>query len=98
MSVAMRIKRLVLDVDKGIGSPSVLELARAIGSVESVDAFNITVTEIDLETVGMDVAVEGVDVDYEALLRAIERAGAVVHSIDELAAGDRIVPYPVRRR
>jgi hypothetical protein len=94
----MQIKRVALDVDKGIASPTVLELARAIDAVDTVEAFHIVVTEIDLETVGMDIAVEGSAIDYESVLAAIEKAGAVVHSVDELIAGDRMIAPPVRMR
>jgi hypothetical protein len=94
----MNIRRLVLDVDKAISRPSVVEIARAISGVPGVDGLNITVTEIDVETVGMDVAIEGTDLNYDALVQAIEATGAVVHSVDELAAGSRIVGYQRRSR
>lgn len=94
----VNIRRIVLDVDKAIARPTVPEIAEAIESVNGVEALNITVTEIDIETVGMDVTVEGEHIDYEALTKAIELTGAVVHSIDELASGDRIVDRIKRAR
>jgi len=94
----MNIRRLVLDVDKAMARPSLVAIAEAISAVPGTAALNITVTEIDVETVGMDIAIEGQDLDYDALAKAIEGAGAVVHSIDELAAGDRVVPYVPRAR
>jgi len=93
----VNIRRLVLDVDKAIARPSVLELGQAIERVPGVQGLNIAVTESDLETVGMDVTVEGEAIDYEALVAAIEATGAVVHSVDELAAGERLVEG-IRRR
>ena len=53
----MNIRRLVLDVDKAISKPTVPELAEAICRVEGVEAVNITVTEIDIETVGFNVTI-----------------------------------------
>jgi hypothetical protein len=97
-SCPMNIRRLVLDVDKAIARPSVLELAQAIERAPGVQGLNIVVTEIDLETVGMNVTVEGDGVDYHALATAIEATGAVVHSIDELAAGERLVEGVARVR
>jgi hypothetical protein len=94
----MNIRRLVLDVDKALARPSILELAEAIAGAPGVQGLNITVTEIDIETVGMDVTVEGERIDYGALTKAIEGTGAVVHSIDELAAGERLVEAVARRR
>jgi hypothetical protein len=94
----MNIRRLVLDVDKAVARPSIPELAIAIENSQGVEGANITVTEIDVETVGMDVTVEGDHIDYEALVGAIESCGAVVHSIDQLVAGSRMVEGIKRAR
>jgi hypothetical protein len=52
-----------------------------------VEAANLTVTEIDLETVGLVITVEGSAVDYQALAAAIERAGgASMFIVDRVAA------------
>lgn len=94
----MNIRRLVLDVDKTISRPTLPELGQAIAPVRGVQAFNVAVTEIDSETVGMEVTVEGEDIDYQLLVREIERAGAVVHSIDEIAGGERLIENVQRKR
>ena len=94
----MNIRRLVLDVDKAISRPTILEIGEAIEKVSGVAGFNITVTEIDIETVGMDITIEGEQVDYEALVKAIEQTGAVVHSIDQLVAGTKVVERVKRER
>jgi len=46
----------------------------------------------------MDFTVEGDNIDIDALFRAIESTGAMVHSIDELAAGERLVERIARKR
>jgi hypothetical protein len=94
----MNIRRVLLDVDKAIQRPEIIDIARAIDGAPGVAGLNITVTEIDVQTVGMDVTVEGGNIDLDALFRAIESTGAVVHSIDELAAGDRLVSRIARER
>ncbi|WP_018600047.1 DUF211 domain-containing protein [Mycobacterium sp. 155] len=94
----MNIRRLQLDVDKAIARPDLLELAEAIDTVPGVEAANITVAEIDLETVGLEVTVEGDHIDVARLIREIEKAGAAVHSIDELVIGTRIVERVPRTR
>ena len=94
----MNIRRLVLDVDKAVAKPTVTELAEAICQVAGVEAVNITVTEIDIETVGFNVTIEGERISYPDLVKAIERAGAAVHSIDQLVAGSRIVEEVKRGR
>ncbi len=94
----MNIRRLVLDVDKAIAKPAVTELAETICSVAGVEAVNITVTEIDIETVGFNVTIEGEHISYPDLVQAIEDSGAAVHSIDQLVAGKRIVEEIKRGR
>ena len=94
----MNIRQLLLDVDKAVVRPSLLEIAAAIDACRGVEAVNITVEEIDIETVGMNVSIQGDGMDYEQISRAIELTGAVVHSLDEIAIGDRIIPRITRVR
>ncbi len=94
----MNVRRLVLDVDKAIAKPSIIDIAEAISACPGVEAVNITVTEIDIETVGTDITIEGQNLDYESLMSAIEETGAVVHSIDQIASGSRIVERVERSR
>ncbi|MFO1129730.1 MAG: DUF211 domain-containing protein [Rhodospirillales bacterium] len=94
----MNVRRLVLDVDKAIARPSLIEIGQAIAACHGVEALNITVGEIDVETIGMDVTIEGEGLDYEQIRDAIEACGAVVHSIDQLAAGSRLIEAVRRSR
>lgn len=87
-----------MDVDKTVDRPGMVALALAIEAVSGVSGVNVTITEIDIETVGMVVTVEGDDIDTDALFDAIDRTGAVLHSIDEVVAGDRPVEHMPRRR
>jgi hypothetical protein len=94
----MNIRRVLLDVDKALARPSLVELASAIDAVDGVEAVNITVTEIDVETFGMEVTIEGNGFDYDRIVEAIESAGAVVHSLDEIVVGSRILSHVERKR
>ena len=94
----MNVRRLQLDVDKAVARPDLLDLAEALDGVRGVEAVNITVTDIDVETMGMEVTVVGDDIDVRGLFRAIEKAGAALHSLDEVVVGDRIVERVPRIR
>lgn len=94
----LNIRRVVIDVDAALRSPTLIEIAQAIHGCQGVQASNITVTEVDQETVGTSITVEGDGMDYEALVRAIEHSGAVVHSLDELVCGDRVLESTPRVR
>jgi hypothetical protein len=94
----MNVRRLMLDVDKAKERPDLVDLARAVEAVPGVEGTNITVTDIDMETVGMEVTVEGTNIDVAALIAAIEEAGAAMHSIDEIVVGERVVERVPRAR
>ncbi len=56
------------------------------------DGVNITLVEIDKETENIKITIVGGDnLDYEEIVRTIEEFGGVVHSIDMVAAGKRII-------
>jgi hypothetical protein len=94
----MNIRRLALDVDKAVARPDIIALAAAIEAVSGVEGVNITVTEIDIETVGMNVTIEGERIEYGSLRTAIEKEGAVVNSIDQIVVGNRMVEWIKRAR
>jgi hypothetical protein len=86
----------MMDVDKALERPSLIEIAEAVEKQEGVEGLSIVVTEIDIETVGMEITVEGENMDYDGLVMAIEKTGAVVHSLDQVLAGKKIIT-PTRR-
>lgn len=94
----MKVRRISLDVDKASKNPTLFEIAEAIDKIPGVEAANITITEIDMETVGMDITIEGDDLDYKKIIASIESSGAVVHSVDELVIGERTLLYSKRQR
>lgn len=94
----MRVRKVKMDVDWAISGPGITAVAAAIEAVDGVEGANVTITEIDLETVGSDVVIAGDNIDLEALTAAVEQAGAVVHSIDQVVVGQRLVDYTPRTR
>jgi len=92
----MGIRQILLDVDKARDRPEIIEISDAIENVPCVDGLSIVVNEIDMETVGMEITIEGEDLKYDEIVAAIEKTGAVVHSLDQLLAGKRMIT-PVHR-
>ncbi len=92
----MGIRQILLDVDKARERPEIVDIATAIESVDCVEGLSIVVNEIDMETVGMEITVEGEDLKYDEIVAAIEKTGAVVHSLDQLLAGKKMIT-PVHR-
>ena len=87
----MNIRRIVLDVGKSLARPTFVELLNAIDAVPGVEAVNASVTEMDMETMGISITVEGNNIDYDELIDKIERSGSAVHSVDQIAVGKRLI-------
>jgi hypothetical protein len=84
------IKRLVLDVLKP-HYPLTLEYASALSELEGVSGVNLSLYEVDQQTENVKITIEGDNINYEEIQEVIEDLGAVIHSIDEIAAGRRLV-------
>ncbi|MHC3129371.1 MAG: DUF211 domain-containing protein [Candidatus Bathyarchaeota archaeon] len=84
------IRRLVLDVLKP-HKPSVVELSEALSHLDGVEGVNVIIYEIDQEVENAKVIVAGVSISFEDIKSKLEELGATIHSVDEVAAGKRIV-------
>jgi hypothetical protein len=84
------VRRLVLDVLKP-HHPSIVELARRLSVLEGVSGVNCTLEEVDQETESIKITIEGNAIDFELLEQAISESGAVIHSVDSVSAGKKLV-------
>jgi hypothetical protein len=84
------IRRLVLDVLKP-HKPSVVELSEVLSHLEGVEGVNIIIYEIDQQVENAKVIIAGTTIDFEGIKKKLEEMGATIHSVDEVAAGKRIV-------
>jgi len=84
------IRRLVLDVLK-THEPKLTDLAEKLCELDEVDGVNISVYEIDKSTENVKITIEGVDLNYNTIREIVESMNGVIHSIDEVAAGRRII-------
>jgi hypothetical protein len=76
----VNIRRLLLDVDKALARPSLVEISEAVNGCSGVKGFNIAVGDVDMQTLDINVTVEGEGLDYDQIVKAIEDTGAVVHN------------------
>jgi hypothetical protein len=84
------IRRLVLDVLKP-HNPTVVELSEALSHLDGVEGVNVIIYEIDQKVENAKVIVVGQSIIFADIRQKLEELGAAVHSIDEVAAGKRIV-------
>ncbi|MEE9593069.1 MAG: DUF211 domain-containing protein [Thermoplasmata archaeon] len=84
------IKRLVLDVLKP-HQPSVIELSQSLATLDGVVGVNCVLDEVDQETESVKITIEGTNIDYGTVEAVIRGSGAVVHSVDSVSTGRKIV-------
>ena len=84
------IKRIILDVLKP-HKPSIIEVAERLGALPGISGVNISLEEVDAETDSIKVTIEGSDINYNAVQKEISECGAVIHSIDGVSAGLKLV-------
>ena len=84
------LKRLVLDVLKP-HSPSIIDLSRRLAGLHGVLGVNCTLEEVDQETESIKITIEGNAIDYEKVEAAVRETGAVIHSVDSVSAGRKLV-------
>lgn len=84
------IRRLVLDVLKP-HKPSIVDVALRLSKVEGVSGVNCILSEVDQETENIKVIVEGININFEELSDSLEDLGAVIHSVDGVVAGKKLV-------
>ncbi len=84
------VRRLVLDILKPL-DPSVIEISKSLANIEGITAINLVVYEVDRKTETIKTTIEGDDIDFEKIKKVIEKFGAVVHSVDGVVTGKKII-------
>ena len=84
------IKRIILDVLKP-HTPSIIEVAERLGCLDGISGVNISLEEVDADTDSVKITIEGSNINYEMVKKEISECGAVIHSIDGVSAGIKII-------
>jgi len=80
----------VLDVLKP-HAPSIIEVAQRLSALDGISGVNISLEEVDAETDSVKITIEGTNIEYESVKKEITECGAVIHSIDGVSAGVKII-------
>lgn len=84
------IKRVVLDVLKP-HHPGIVELSQRLSVLSGISGVNITIVEVDQDTETVKITIEGNSIVFDDVETSITEAGAVIHSVDSVSAGKRLV-------
>jgi len=55
---------------------------------------NVTVKEIDVETITLTMTIEGSNIDYSKVKETLDLLGCVIHSVDQVVAGKKLGEEP----
>ncbi len=84
------IRRLVLDVLKP-HHPSIVDLSKRLSVLDGVSGVNLTIDEVDQDTESIKITIEGTSIDYDMVEQTISESGAVIHSVDSVSAGKKLI-------
>jgi hypothetical protein len=93
--LVLNVGKLIVDVDK---AATIVGIASAVETVPGVEGTNITVRGIRAETMDLNGAIEGNDLSYDEIVKAIKSTGAVIDSIEQLISGRPVVEGLSRSR
>jgi uncharacterized protein len=79
------VKRLLLDVLKP-RELSIIELSKAICSINGIDEVEAIVSEVDSKTETINVTIMGSQIEYDIVSKFIEKYGASIKGVDEISA------------
>jgi hypothetical protein len=77
------IHRLVLDVLKP-HQPNAIDFSSALADLGGDYIVNLIVTGVDEKTETTIVTIEGLNINFNEVVMAIDKMGASIHSIDEV--------------
>lgn len=84
------IKRLVLDVLKPINLPSNV-IAVELSRMPRVEGVDLQIEDVEQKVESARITIEGDNIDFDEIKKAIEKLGATVQSVDRITCGKRIV-------
>ena len=89
-TVLSDVKRLVLDVLKP-HNPSIIDVCNKLADLKGISGVNCTLDEVDQDTESIKITMEGHSIDFEAVQSSLTELGAVIHSVDNVVSGRKLV-------
>ncbi|HLA47570.1 MAG TPA: DUF211 domain-containing protein, partial [Thermoplasmata archaeon] len=68
-----------------------IDMSRKLTALKGVDGVNCTLDEVDQETESVRITIEGSGIDFERVEQTLRENGAVIHSVDSVSVGRRLV-------
>ena len=87
------IRRLVLDVLKP-HEPGIVPFTQQLNEIDGITGVTAKLVEIEENVRTVRVAIEGEDLEFDAIEAEISDLGGSIHSIDEVSCGEAVVEDP----
>jgi len=84
------VRRLVLDVLKP-HDPPLVDFTDRVAELDGVAGVSTSLIELDREVQNVEVTIEGDALDVASIEETVEQLGGTVHSVDQVACGERVV-------
>jgi hypothetical protein len=84
------VRRLVVDVLKP-HDPPLVAFTESVAETTRVEGVTSSLIELDQEVQNIKLTFEGEDIDFATVEETIENLGGAVHSVDQVACGERVV-------
>lgn len=91
------VRRIVIDVLKP-HDPSLLEFTQALAELKCLESVTTSLIEHDKEVQNVELALEGEDVEYDAIEERIEELSGTIHSVDQVSCGEYVIEDPRTRQ
>jgi len=82
--MSIHIRRVLIEALKPRDTP-IVELSQAICSVDGIEECDIVVTDVDVKTETIKIAVRGPNVEYDGLAKIMKEHGISIKGVDEIS-------------
>ena len=80
----VNIKKILLDSLKS-RELSIVDLSKALGSVNGVSEVDIVVVEVDSNTETMRITIEGPQINFNQVQKVMDKHGVSIKGVDEIS-------------
>lgn len=82
--MTVNVKKILLDSLKS-RELSIVDLSKALGSVNGVGEVDIVVVEVDSNTETLKVTIRGPQINYNQIRKVMEKHGVSIKGVDEIS-------------
>lgn len=89
------LRRVELDVMKP-SDPSIVDVSKNLSALKSVENVDVMVMDVERKVEKLRIILEGENLDFDDVRVCLESMGAVIHAVDRVCRGSRIIE-PIAR-